>query len=157
VPFVVMHSRGPSADMQARAVYDDVVADVRAELGQRMDELVAAGVDPAQIVLDPGIGFAKNADHNWVLLSHLDALAVLGRPLLIGVSRKAFLGRLLAGPDGSPRPVDRRDAASAAFAALLADAGIWGLRSHEVAATADAVRVGAAVRSARVGATGGDR
>ena len=157
VPYVVMHSRGPSVDMQARAVYDDVVADVRAELGQRMDELVAAGVDPAQIVLDPGIGFAKDADHNWVLLSHLDALAVLGRPLLIGVSRKAFLGRLLAGPDGSPRPVDRRDAASAAFAALLADAGIWGLRSHEVAATADAVRVGAAVRSARVGATGGDR
>jgi dihydropteroate synthase len=157
VPYVVMHSRGPSADMQSRAVYDDVVAEVRAELGQRMDELVAVGVDPAQIVLDPGIGFAKNADHNWVLLSHLDALAVLGRPLLVGVSRKAFLGRLLAGPDGSPRPVDRRDAASAAFAALLADAGIWGLRSHEVAATADAVRVGAAVRSARVGATGDDR
>jgi dihydropteroate synthase len=103
------------------------------------------------VVLDPGIGFAKTGEHNWELLSHLDVVATLGRPLLVGVSRKTFLGRVLAAPDGTPRPVDRRDAASIGFAALLAADGVWGVRSHEVAGTRDALRVGAALRAARLG------
>ena len=149
VPYVAMHWRGHSVDMQLRAVYGDVAAEVRDELRQRLDALVAAGVKAEQVVLDPGIGFAKNADHNWELLARLDVVAALGRPLLVGVSRKGFLGRLLADADGTARPVDRRDAASAGLAALLAERGVWAVRTHEVAATLDALRVGAALRDAR--------
>src|SRR6185437_2815377 len=108
--YVVMHWRGHSVDMQTRAVYDDVVVDVRREWGARIDAVVDAGVDPDQLVLDPGIGFAKKpgAGHNWALLKHLDQLVALGRPVLVGASRKAFLGQLLAGDEG-PRPADQRD------------------------------------------------
>jgi dihydropteroate synthase len=148
-PYVAMHWRGHSAAMQQRAVYDDVVADVVRELRARLDALVAAGLDPEQIVLDPGLGFAKNADHNWALLARLDALQQLGRPLLVGASRKGFLGRLLADGSGEPRPPDRRDAATAAISALAAEAGAWAVRVHEVPASRDAVRVAAAVRAAR--------
>jgi dihydropteroate synthase len=151
VPYVVMHWRGHSVDMASRAVYGDVVADVTRELGRRVDELAAAGVDPHRLVLDPGLGFAKDAEHNWSLLAHLDALAVLGRPLLVGASRKGFLGRLLAGPTGQPRPVEERDVATAALSALLGEEGVWGLRVHAVRPTVDALRVAAAIRSARVG------
>jgi dihydropteroate synthase len=151
VPYVLMHGRGPSVDMQSRAVYRDVAGEVRDELAARLDAAVAAGVRPEQVVLDPGIGFAKTGEHNWELLAHLDVVATLGRPLLVGVSRKTFLGRVLAAPDGTPRPVDRRDAASIGFAALLAADGVWGVRSHEVAGTRDALQVGAALRAARLG------
>jgi dihydropteroate synthase len=151
VPYVLMHGRGPSVDMQSRAVYRDVAGEVRDELAARLDAAVAAGVRPEQVVLDPGIGFAKTGEHNWELLAHLDVVATLGRPLLVGVSRKTFLGRVLAAPDGTPRPVDRRDAASIGFAALLAADGVWGVRSHEVAGTRDALQVGAALRAARRG------
>jgi dihydropteroate synthase len=151
-PYVVMHWRGHSADMQARASYGDVVVDVRRELATRLDAVAAAGVDPEQVILDPGLGFAKLAEHNWRLLACLDSLRELGRPLLVGASRKAFLGRLLASPDGRARPVAERDAATAAVSALAAAAGVWCVRVHEVGASLDAVRVAAALRAARVGA-----
>jgi dihydropteroate synthase len=134
VAYVAMHWRGPSADMQTRAEYDDVVLDVCAELSVRRDAAAAAGVQ--DVVLDPGLGFAKNADHNWALLRALPALKGLGRPLLVGASRKAFLGALLDG-----RAAPERDAASAAITAHAAAAGVWGVRVHDVASSADAVRV----------------
>jgi dihydropteroate synthase len=149
VPFVAMHWRAPSDEMEKRAVYDDVVADVVAELTARLDALVAAGVDPEQVVLDPGLGFAKNTPHNWALLADLPALQAIGRPLVLGASRKRFLGALLAGPDGEAAPVEQRDAATAAVSALAAAAGIWCVRVHEVRSSVDAVRVVAAVDAAR--------
>lgn len=148
VPYVVMHWRGHSADMQQWADYDDVVAEVGAELQQRLDAVVAAGVDLDQIVLDPGIGFAKTAAHNWALLAHLDRLVALGRPLLVGASRKSFLGALLADGD-TPRRSDDRADATVAVTALAAAAGAWAVRVHEVQANADAVRVVAAMVAAR--------
>lgn len=148
VPFVVMHWRGASVDMQARAHYDDVVADVRRELEQRIARIVDCGVDVEQLIVDPGIGFAKDpdTDHNWALLRRLDALLELGRPVLVGASRKTFLGRLLA-TDDAPRPPAQRDNASSAVTALVAAAGAWGVRVHDVAADVDAVRVAARWRA----------
>jgi dihydropteroate synthase len=145
VPYFLMHWRGHSADMQARAVYADVVAEVCDELRQRYEAAVEGGIESARIVLDPGIGFAKTAEHNWALLANLDALATLGRPILIGASRKRFIGALLAQPDGTPRPGPDRDVASAALAALVAAGGAWGVRVHDVRSTLDAVKVAAAV------------
>jgi len=141
VPYVVMHWRGHSVDMQTRAVYSDVVGEVVAELTQRLDAVVAGGVDPEYVVLDPGLGFAKTADHNWTLLAHLDALRGIGRPLLVAASRKGFLGRLLAAPDGTPRRIDERDDATTAVSALAAQAGVFCIRSHRVRPTLDAVAV----------------
>lgn len=151
VVFVLMHSRGPSADMQQRAVYRDVVADVVAELRARLDAVLHAGVTADQVVLDPGLGFAKSAEHNWALLANLPALLALGRPVLVGASRKSFLGALL-GTASRPRPVDRRDDASHALTAIAAYEGAWAVRVHDVGASADAVRVAAAVRRARAAA-----
>lgn len=147
VPYVVMHWRGHSSDMQSRAVYEDVVADVMAELQQRVDTVLGCGVDPEHLVLDPGLGFAKTAQHNWQLLTHLVCLERLGHPVLVAASRKAFLGRLLAGRDSSPRPVTDRDDASLAVATLVAAGGVWGIRSHRVRPVADAVRVAARWRT----------
>ncbi|PZG10621.1 dihydropteroate synthase [Nonomuraea sp. KC333] len=151
VTYVVMHWRGHSRDMQSRAVYQDVVAEVCAELSKRVDLVLAEGVTEAQIVLDPGLGFAKNAEHNWAVLAGIPTLAELGYPLLIGASRKRFLGRLLAGPDGTPRPFDRSDDATTAVTALAAHAGAWCVRVHKVAPNADAVRVAAAWKRAGAG------
>jgi dihydropteroate synthase len=148
-PFVAMHWRGHSDHMQDLAVYDDVVADVVAELRDGLERLVDAGVDAEQVVLDPGLGFAKTGVHNWALLAHLDALRSLGRPLLVGASRKGFLGALLADESGEPRPMAERDAATAAVSALAAWSGAWGVRVHEVRASLDAMRVVAAVREQR--------
>jgi len=148
-PYVAMHWRGHSADMASRAVYADVVSEVVSELGARLDELTAAGVRLEQIVLDPGIGFAKDAGHNWSLLAHLDDLEGLGRPLLVGASRKSFLGPLLADADGAPRPAEERDAATAAVSALVSAQDVWAVRVHAVRPTVDAVRVVAALASAR--------
>lgn len=148
VPVVLMHWRGHSAHMMTRAVYDDVVADVRSELADRVAAAVGAGVAEERIVVDPGIGFAKQPADNWPLLAHLDALAALGRPVLVGASRKRFLGDLLAEDDG-PREVTRRDDATAAVSALAAAAGAWCVRVHDSAASADAVRVAAAWTGAR--------
>ncbi|WP_449595496.1 dihydropteroate synthase [Nonomuraea terrae] len=151
VTYVVMHWRGHSHDMQSRAVYKDVVAEVCAELTKRVDLVLTEGVTQAQIVLDPGLGFAKNAEHNWAVLAGIPKLAELGYPLLIGASRKRFLGRLLAAPDGTPRPFDRSDDATMAVTALAAHAGAWCVRVHQVAPNADAVRVAAAWKRAGAG------
>jgi len=138
--------------MQDRAVYGDVVGEVCEELRRRVDAVVAVGVDPGLIILDPGLGFAKLAEHNWALLTHLGQIASLGGgpvfPVLIGASRKRFLGRLLAAPDGSPRAFAGCDDATVAVTALAAAAGAWCARVHEVPANADAVRVGEAWREA---------
>ncbi|WP_231873202.1 MULTISPECIES: dihydropteroate synthase [Kitasatospora] len=144
-PFVVMHWRGQSADMDSLAVYGDVVADVVRELTVRVEELLAAGVNEEQLILDPGLGFAKTSAHNWALLGRLDALTALGRPVLVAASRKRFLGTLLADPEtGEPRPARQRDDATAAVSVLSAKAGAWAVRVHDVSGTADAVRVVAA-------------
>ena len=139
--FVVSHWRGHSDVMNSLARYSDVVAEVVAELGAARERAVAAGVDPARIVLDPGLGFAKAGGHDWALLRSLDVLRGLGHPVLVGASRKRFLGALLAGPDGTPPPPDGRDAATAAVTALAAHAGAWAVRVHDVASSAAAVRV----------------
>jgi dihydropteroate synthase len=149
VPWVLMHWRGHSREMYAAARYGDVVTEVRAELTARVEDVVAAGVDPAQLVLDPGLGFAKNAEHNWALLAGLDRIVDLGLPVLVGASRKSFLGRLLAGADGAPRPAEGRDDATLATTVMAAEAGVWGVRVHDAAASVDAVRTVEAVRAAR--------
>ena len=149
VPWVLMHWRGHSREMYAAARYGDVVTEVCAELTARVEDVVAAGVSPDQLVVDPGLGFAKNADHNWALLAGLDRLVGLGLPVLLGASRKTFLGRLLAGPDGEPRPAERRDAATLATTVLAVEAGVWGVRVHDAAASVDAVRTVEAVLTAR--------
>jgi dihydropteroate synthase len=142
-PYVAMHWRGPSAEMASLASYGDVVAEVTAELGHRLAACAAAGVDPARVVLDPGLGFAKDAEHNWLLLGALDELRSLGRPVLVGASRKRFLGALLADAAGAPRPVHDRDRATDAISALAAAAGAWCVRVHDARSSADAVRVAA--------------
>jgi dihydropteroate synthase len=147
-PWILMHWRGHSASMQQLAHYDDVVADVRSELCRRVDAAVAAGVDPSCLVLDPGLGFAKTAAHNWALLAALDSLVGLGMPVMVGASRKAFLGALLAGSDGAPRPVHDREDATTAITAYAAFAGAWGVRVHEVRRSVDAARTVAAIRRA---------
>ena len=149
VPWVLMHWRGHSREMYAAARYGDVVTEVSAELTARVEDVVAAGVAPEQLVLDPGLGFAKRAEHNWALLAGLDRLVGLGLPVLVGASRKSFLGRLLAGADGVARPAELRDAATLATTVLAAEAGAWGVRVHDAAASVDAVRTVEAVRAAR--------
>jgi dihydropteroate synthase len=148
VPFVAMHWRGHSVDMESRAVYDDVVAEVVAELEERLADLTAHGLDIDHVVVDPGLGFAKQAGHNWSLLAHLDALQALRRPVLLGASRKGFLGALLADGSGAPRPADRRADATTALTSLVAARGVWAVRVHDVAGSADAVRVVAALQTA---------
>ena len=141
VPWVLMHWRGHSRDMQALARYGDVVRDVTGELSRQADAALAAGVDAGNIVLDPGLGFAKTAEHNWALLARLDELTALGFPVLVGASRKAFLGRLLAGRDGTPSPVDARENATVATSVLAAVKGAWGVRVHEVTPSLEALEV----------------
>lgn len=136
VGYIAMHWRGSSDVMQNLASYDDVVGDVRRELCDRLDAALDAGIALDQVVLDPGLGFAKTADHNWALLANLEALASLGRPLLIGASRKRFLGELLNG-----RPAKQRDDATLALTTLLARSGVWAVRTHTVRAQRDALAV----------------
>jgi dihydropteroate synthase len=154
VSYVVVHWRGHSRQMYTRAVYADVVAEVRDELARRVDAVIAAGVDPGHIVLDPGLGFGKRPEHNWPLLAGLARVARLANgtfPVLVGASRKRFLGNLLAGPDGTPRPFEACDGATVAVTALAAAAGAWCVRVHQVRLNADAVRVAAAWRAAEKG------
>lgn len=146
VPFVLMHWRGHSRDMNALAVYDDVVAEVRDELLKQVDRAVSAGVREEAIVLDPGLGFAKTGAHNWTLLRRLDVLVELGFPVLVGAARKGFLGRLLEDEHG-PRPPAGRDAATVALSTLAADRGAWGVRVHDVLGSVDSVSVAAAWNS----------
>jgi dihydropteroate synthase len=142
LPFVVMHWRGHSAEMAARARYGDVVAEVRRELEYRVAELIVRGVDPHKIIVDPGIGFAKNAEHNWALLGHYDRLASLGLPVLVAASRKGFLAPLVA--EGAAP--DARDAPSSIVAAIAASRGAWAVRVHNVAETRSALDVADAWR-----------
>lgn len=144
VRYVVMHWRGPSDRMADLATYGDVVREVVDELSQSVAAARAAGVSPEAIVVDPGLGFAKDAEHNWALLRGLPDLAALGYPVLIGASRKRFLGALLG--DGAPRAMTQRDAATHAVSAIAALHGAWGVRVHDVRGSADAVRVAAAWR-----------
>jgi dihydropteroate synthase len=147
-PWILMHWRGHSRRMQDLAHYVDVVDDVRRELAERVEAANQAGISSDRIVIDPGLGFAKTAEHNWALLAHLDVLVGLGLPVLIGASRKSFLGRVLADPAGTPRPVDEREAATVALTAYAAARGAWGVRVHDVRANVDAARTIAAVREA---------
>ncbi|MEV4311085.1 dihydropteroate synthase [Actinocrispum sp. NPDC049592] len=141
VPWILMHWRGHSKDMNSLANYTDVVGEVRAELHQRIDAAIQAGVPEEAIVIDPGLGFAKQAPHDWALLRHLDVFIGSGFPVLVGASRKRFIGRLLADADGTPRPPDGREDATAAISTLAAAKGVWGVRVHDVARSLDAVRV----------------
>lgn len=141
VPYVCMHWRGHSADMQSRAVYADLAAEVTAELSKQIELVLAAGIRRDRLILDPGFGFAKTGEHNWELLNHLDELDALGYPILYGLSRKTFLGTLLAGPDGRPRPARERDDASLALTTVLAQRRVWALRVHRVRSTCDAIAV----------------
>ena len=146
LPYILMHWRGHSVDMGSMARYADVVREVGDELTQRLAAATNAGIDPERIVLDPGLGFAKNAEHDWALLRGQQQLQrELGRPMLIGHSRKRFLGALLADEQGVPRPARERDAATLAVAAVAASRGAWAVRVHTSIAAADAVRVVAAM------------
>ncbi len=153
VPYIMNHWRGHSSDMYGLATYTDVVSEVRDELGLRAKAAIAAGVNPAQIVVDPGLGFAKRAEHNWALLGSLDRIGSLPGfedrfPVLVAASRKRFIGRLLAGPDGEPRSFVGSDDATIAITALAAAAGVWCVRVHVVPGNMDAVRVAARWRQA---------
>lgn len=147
VPYVVMHWRGYSVDMQTRAVYGDVVSEVRDELACRVKVLTSAGVDPARLIVDPGLGFGKLPEHNWALLARLRELGCLSGysvpfPILVGASRKGFIGRLLADEAG-PRPFADCDDATVALTALAAAAGAWCVRVHAVPGNLDAARIAA--------------
>ena len=158
VPYVVMHWRGHSADMYGPAVYADVVAEVSAELGRRLTALTAAGVGAGQVILDPGLGFAKLPEHNWRLLASLDRIATppgssRAFPVLVAASRKGFLGKLLAGPDGQARSFSRSDDATIALTALAVAAGAWCVRVHAVPGNLDAVRVATRWRQEKLAGT----
>jgi dihydropteroate synthase len=140
--------------MTRLASYGDVVADVVAELTARVEAALAAGVAPEQIIVDPGLGFAKRAEHNWALSARLPELLALGYPVLFGASRKSYLGSLLAAPDGTPRPTDRREAATIATSVLAVAAGVWGVRVHDVRGTVDALAVWRATGSPRLAPSG---
>lgn len=140
LPFIAMHWRGHGSDMQSRAVYDDVVAEVVRELVARRDALLAAGIAPDALVLDPGLGFAKTAEHNWEVLRGIDAIADLGHRVLLGASRKGFLGKV-GRPAGREREPKERDVATAVTTAYAVQHRLWGVRVHDVVAAVDAIDV----------------
>jgi dihydropteroate synthase len=136
VQYIVMHWRGESKDMQSKAIYKDVVKEVKDELDDRVTELIKAGVQAEQIILDPGIGFAKEPEHNWQILQNIERFQLLGYPILIGASRKRFLGELV-----NAKNADDRESASIALTAELARLNIWGVRTHSVKPHRDAIAV----------------
>ena len=143
--YIAMHWRGHSTDMANLARYDDVVSDVRTELKQRLAEMMVWGINPERIVLDPGLGFAKTAKHNWALLARLDELSSLGSPILIGASRKRFLGKLLP----ADAPTTERDLATAVLSNIAAQAGAWGVRVHDVPSTRVALSIYTAMQKGK--------
>ncbi|WP_024795113.1 dihydropteroate synthase [Tomitella biformata] len=157
-PWILMHWRADGEYVQAggRAETGDasVVDVVLDELRQQADLAIAAGVDASALVLDPGLGFAKTADDNWALLRELPRLIDVGFPVLVGASRKRFLGGLLAGPDGQPREPAGREVATAVISALAAEHGAWGVRVHDVRASLDAIAVASAWSTAGHSAAG---
>lgn len=144
IQYIAMHWRAHSKNMQDLAIYKDVVREVKDELQDRIDNLISAGADPDQLIIDPGLGFAKSGEHNWEILRNLDRLALLGFPILIGASRKKFLGELT----GTTNP-DDREAASIAVTTLVAKAGVWGVRTHSVKPHKDAVAAAQALGRAK--------
>lgn len=146
--FVAMHWRAHSPQMDSRDAYDDVVADVRGELATRIGALVAAGIDTERIIVDPGLGFSKVGDNNWRLLAHLDALQALGHRVLVGASRKRFLGAAIARVEAEANDPGIRDNATTAVTALVAQQGTWGVRVHNARAASDAIRVVSAWQNA---------
>ncbi|TRY18562.1 dihydropteroate synthase [Tessaracoccus rhinocerotis] len=150
VDYVLMHWRSHSETMQSDTAYDDVLADVVAELVVRRDAALRAGIPGERIVLDPGVGFSKTWDQNWDLLAGLERFEALGHRILVGVSRKRFLGELLGGRE----PLGR-DAATAAISTWCALADVWAVRTHEVPSQLDAIRVGQRLRAARLARSGG--
>jgi dihydropteroate synthase len=148
VDYVAMHWRAHSAHMQEFTAYGDVVEDVANALSQRLAACEGAGIAADRVVLDPGLGFAKEPHHNWELLHGLPRLVAIGPRVLVGASRKRFLGDLLA-VDGVPREPAGRDTATAAVSALAAAHGAWGVRVHDVPGTRDAVLVAQAWQEAR--------
>lgn len=144
VPYVIMHWRGHGAVMNSMANYVDVSAEAIGEIHDRLVAATEAGVDPDVIIVDPGLGFAKDPDDNWKVLNQLAGLVDLGYPVLIGASRKRFLGSLLAASTGEPRDLAERDAATNAISAIAAATGVWGVRVHNVQSAVDAVLVGQA-------------
>ncbi|PSR68885.1 dihydropteroate synthase [Nocardia sp. MDA0666] len=149
IPWILMHWRANADHRHIGPAdhYDDVVREVLAELSAQVDLAMAAGVHPSRLVLDPGLGFAKNAEHNWALLGALPELTAQGLPILVGASRKRFLGSLLADESG-PRPPDGREVATATISALAAQHGAWGVRVHDVRSSLDAIAVADAWRRA---------
>jgi dihydropteroate synthase len=135
--FIASHWRGHSVDMDNKAIYKDAPTDITRELSERVEALLAEGISPDKLILDPGLGFAKNSEHNWQMLGRLPELQELGYPLLIGASRKRFLAALL--PEDAT--LEDRDSASVAVSVLAAQAGVWGVRVHDVARTFGALRV----------------
>jgi dihydropteroate synthase len=141
VDYVVMHSRGPAGDPGR---YTDVVREVTEELARRVDAARRAGIEEGRLIVDPGLGFAKGAADNWTLLAHLADLAPAGRRIMVGASRKRFLGALVP-PDAAP---EARDLPTAVLSALLAERGVWAVRVHDVAATRTALATVGAWRGA---------
>lgn len=149
VPWILMHWRSVGSDRPHDVPgYSDVVGEVRGELLAAVDAAVDAGVDPAKLIIDPGLGFAKSAQHNWALLHGLPEFVRSGIPVLVGASRKRFLGALLAGSDGVPRPPGGRETATAVVSALAGWHQVWGVRVHDVRASVDALAVVAAWQTA---------
>lgn len=140
-PYIAMHTRGESVDMAEKAIYSDVVKEVASELEGRVEAALAAGINPENLILDPGIGFAKESEHNWEILSHLNIFKAIGYPILIGASRKRFLGKLVGA-----QSTDARESATIALTALLANQGIWGVRVHSVKPHHDAILVARSMR-----------
>lgn len=130
VPYVLMHWRGESKDMNSRAIYTDVVTDVVSELNSQIDAALDAGINKSQIIIDPGLGFAKDAEHNWEILRNLKVFTSMGYPVLIGASRKRFLG--------GDNP-DEREAATIELTRTLVPQGIWGVRVHSVKPHVDVI------------------
>ncbi|GAA4366347.1 dihydropteroate synthase [Paeniglutamicibacter cryotolerans] len=148
VPYVLMHRRGDATSMTTEADYADVLTEVKAELLALRECFIAAGVKPEQLILDPGLGFAKEAGHNWELLRGLQTFTELGHRVLVGTSRKRFLGSLLR-VDGKDAEPTARDAATAATSALAGAAGVWCVRVHDVGSNLDAVKTATAWTTAR--------
>ena len=132
VPFIAMHWRGHSKDMNSLAVYDDVVKDVISELQERISAALDAGINEDKLIIDPGLGFAKDAQHNWDIIDSIDQFVAMGYPVLIGASRKRFLG--------GDNP-DEREAATIRLTKRLSTSGIWGVRVHSVKPHKDALKV----------------
>ena len=145
---IISHWRGFSDQMDTLATYDDVAAEVAAELKTRVDAALATGIKQSQIVIDPGLGFAKDMQQNWKLVARLDKLEELGYPILVGASRKRFIAGVIEPDEPTEVSNERRDLATAVLTALLLQRKIWGVRVHNVLATTDAIRVVAALREA---------